>query len=191
MNQQSEHITGLILAGGQGHRFGNRDKGLIEWQGKALVEHALDFLRPQTDNIIISCNRNFSVYQQYGYPCVEDIMSDYQGPLAGVQTGLKNCPTELCLVIPCDSPKLPADLLSRLLKALRNNNADLAYAFDGERQHFLTALIKTTVEPSLNSYLKQEDRRVRGWFKHISVTEVDFSDQNKAFLNLNSPEALA
>ena len=31
-----------VLAGGKGLRFGGQDKGLIEYQGKPLVEHIID-----------------------------------------------------------------------------------------------------------------------------------------------------
>ncbi|WP_154218484.1 NTP transferase domain-containing protein, partial [Pseudomonas syringae] len=55
----------LLLAGGRGQRMGGRDKGLIEWQGKALIEHLHALTRPLTDDLIISCNRNIERYAQY------------------------------------------------------------------------------------------------------------------------------
>ena len=41
-------ITGLVLAGGRALRMGGADKGLLAWRdGRTLVAHALDRLRPQ------------------------------------------------------------------------------------------------------------------------------------------------
>ena len=35
-------VTYLILAGGRGQRMQGTDKGLMEWQGKAMVEHIIN-----------------------------------------------------------------------------------------------------------------------------------------------------
>ena len=191
MNIQREHITGLILAGGQGSRFDNQDKGFIEWRGKPLIEYALEYLQPLCANIIISCNRNLKRYQQYGYPCVQDNLQGYQGPLAGIEAGLRQAKTPYCLVTPCDSPLLPANMASKLTAALQREKADLAYVFDGDRQHYLTALVKTQLGLALNSFLQGDDRRVRGWLKQVNAIEVDFSDEKCDFLNFNHPQTLS
>lgn len=50
----------LLLAGGQGQRMGGRDKGLILWNGEPLIQHLHRLTRPLTDDLLISCNRNWS-----------------------------------------------------------------------------------------------------------------------------------
>ena len=182
MNNHRDKITALILAGGQGSRFGFRDKGLIEWQSKLMIEHILDTLSPQADQIVISCNRNKERYQTYGWPCIEDQLNDYQGPLAGIQAGLSLINTPYCLTCPCDSPVLPSNLAQRLAEKLEENRADLAYVFDGNRKQYLLSLFKTESKASLNRYLAGCDRRVRGWHKQLNTIEVDFSENNQFLL---------
>ena len=80
-----DDITGLILAGGAGRRVAGRDKGLIEWHGKPLVEHVADRLRPQIGQLIISCNRNVTAYRKLADKIVVDSRRDFQGPLAGLE----------------------------------------------------------------------------------------------------------
>jgi molybdenum cofactor guanylyltransferase len=88
-----DRITGLILAGGQGSRMGGVDKGLEPLQGRALVEHAIERLRPQVGTIAISANRNVDQYARYGFPVFTDDVSraadrdDWGRRLEGVTDG--------------------------------------------------------------------------------------------------------
>lgn len=182
------NISAIILAGGQGSRFGHRDKGLINWQGKSLIEHVIEKISPQVNDIVISCNRNLPSYQQLGYPCVIDEMSDFQGPLAGIASCLPHINTKYCLICPCDSPILPSLLVTRLGESLTNQQADLSYVFDGDREHYLSCLMKTSLYEGLIDYLSGEDRRVRRWHQGIKAVSCDFSDLKGQFLNINSPE---
>ena len=68
----TEHITGLILAGGRGQRLGGVDKGLQPWRGKALVDHALERLAPQVGTVLVSANRNVADYAARGLRVLAD-----------------------------------------------------------------------------------------------------------------------
>ena len=52
-------------------------------------------------------------------------------------------------------------------------------------------MCKKAVLPSLTSYLQQGERRVSAWQKSQKYIEVDFSDCDEAFTNLNTFEDLA
>jgi len=99
-------ITGVILAGGQGQRMGGQDKGLITYQQQPLIEHALKALKPQVDGIMINANRNIEQYRRYGYPVIEDELTGFCGPLAGMLSVMQACDTEYILTAPCDSPSI-------------------------------------------------------------------------------------
>lgn len=62
----AEQTSWVILAGGQASRMGGNDKGLVELTGKAMIEHVIDTLSPQTSSITINANRNQERYSQYG-----------------------------------------------------------------------------------------------------------------------------
>src|SRR5690606_7670207 len=55
----------LLLAGGRGQRMGGADKGLLEWQGRPLIAWLHDLVRPLSDDLIISCNRNSERYAAF------------------------------------------------------------------------------------------------------------------------------
>jgi len=46
-------VSAVILAGGRATRMGGDDKGWVPLAGKPLIEHVLDRLRPQVDEVLI------------------------------------------------------------------------------------------------------------------------------------------
>ena len=196
-------VTGLILAGGRGTRMGRVDKGLQPFQGSTLAAHVLRRLAPQVTTVMVNANRNLPQYQalQGVAAVLPDAMGGYEGPLAGLQTGLRHCATELLLTAPCDSPFLPADLAERLYAAMQAGDADLAVAVTMERDeqdpgaalyrqpHPVFSLLKAGVLPQLDAYLATGARRMEGFYKTLRVAEVMFDDA-AAFRNINTLEEL-
>ena len=90
MTIDKNQITAVILAGGKGSRLGGQDKGLVNYKDKKLIQHVLDRIEPQVGDIIINANRNQDDYAKFDYPVISDELSDFQGPLAGFLTGMKN-----------------------------------------------------------------------------------------------------
>jgi molybdopterin-guanine dinucleotide biosynthesis protein A len=184
----TEDITGLILAGGAGRRVEGRDKGLINWQGKPLVQHVALRLRPQVGQLIISCNRNIETYRELADKTVTDSRRDFQGPLAGLEAASSIVGTMFLVVVACDTPTLPKDLISRLLAPLdkaEGRPAQISYAHDGQRDQYLCAAINRQCLPSLAAYLDEGHRSVHGWYQRHTATSVDFSDKAASFRNLN------
>lgn len=189
-------ISAIILSGGRGARMGGADKGLILLSQQPLIAHVIARLSPQVDEIIINANREIGQYEALGYRVLQDETSQvgieqFAGPLAGVQLGLKYAKHDYLLCVPCDSPLLPLNLALRLKDALVKSTADIAVATSNHNTHPVFCLCKKSVLPSLTDYLQQGGRKVSAWQKSQKYIEVDFSDDNNAFENLNSPEDLA
>ncbi len=193
-----DQITALILAGGRGTRMGQVDKGLQLVRGKPMVAHVLRSLEQQAGAVAINANQNLAAYERYGVPVWPDERPDFQGPLAGLETGLRRCTTALLATAPCDSPCLPTDLVARLSHALYEAGADLAMAetleadTDGTMRvqpHPVFALMKATVLPQVSAYLAAGGRRMDGWTDAITVVHVRFDDTS-AFRNINTLQEL-
>ena len=189
-NNANGGITGLILAGGAARRMGGGDKGLTELAGKPLIEYALARLAPQVDAIIINANRNVARYADYGHPVVTDQRQGFQGPLAGMASGLKAAETEFMVCAPCDSPLLPEDLVERLFRQLREQDAELSVAHNGERLQPVFTLMRAALADSLLAFLDGGGRKIDQWFQRHRLAVADFSDQPAAFSNVNNPEEL-
>ena len=199
MDNPRENISGLILAGGAGRRFGGADKGLIEFQGTKLIQHVIDRLTSQVRELYISCNRNFDSYAAFGYPLVKDdsitqslqqknATDSYQGPLIGIASTMSQVTQGFLLVSSCDCPFLPGNLSADLYAALKQNKADVSYVFDGDRYQYLASLwdISKTRE-KLQVYLRDGGRSVKGLYETLDVAIADLSGQQDAFTNINQP----
>ncbi len=184
-------ISAIILSGGRATRMNGVDKGLVLLQKKPFIQHVIERLTPQVDEILINANRELAQYQALGYPVLQDEVEDFLGPLAGFSLGLQHAKHDYVLTVPCDSPLLPVDLAQRLMAALVEHKATIAIASSDNSTHPVFCLCKKTVLPSLITYLQQGERRVSAWQKSQQYIEVDFSDCNEAFTNLNTFEDLA
>jgi len=187
MSLQPTEITVVILAGGRGRRMGGKDKGLVKFNGSPLIEHVLSAVSTQAGQLIINANRNLEEYRHYGFPVVSDTMADYQGPLAGFASSMAAANTDFIVTIPCDSPLPPADLVQRLVDALQDEDAELAVAHDGNRLQPVFALIKVSLLPSLQEFLRRGDRKIDLWYAQHKMAKADFSDIPETFLNINTP----
>ncbi len=182
-------VSGAVLAGGLARRMGQRDKGLLLFQQRPLVDYALAALKPVVDELFISANRNQDSYRRFGYPVLEDANRDFDGPLAGMLVAMQAASNPVLLVMPCDSPLLETGHIQRLLAGLVENT-EIAVAFDGERLHPVFAALKTRLKTDLQTYLQRGERKLQSWFEQHRLVKVDFSDTPEIFANINTPEQL-
>ena len=170
--------------------MGGVDKGLILLQNKPLIQHVISRLKPQVDETLINANRKIAQYEAFGFKVLQDENQDFSGPLAGMLLGLRHAKHDLVLSVPCDSPLLPLDLIERLTKNMLESHADIAVASSDGNTHPVFCLMKKSVLPSLVDFLDAGERKVSTWQKGQAYCEVDFSDCNNAFVNLNTLEEL-
>ncbi len=188
MNQVSDKITGVILAGGKANRMHGRDKGLLSLAGRPMIEYVIEVIRPQVDDLLINANRSKDMYSKYGLRVVQDKKRDFSGPLAGIASGIEAATTDLVLTVPCDCPWIPKDLATRLKKRLCEGLSMVAVAHDGQRMQSVFALFRREVLKEIYSYLDAGDRKLQLWIERQQPALVDFSDNPDAFININTPE---
>ncbi len=184
-------VTGVVLAGGQGRRMGSVDKGLVVLDGKPMVRHVLERFAPQVDEVLINANQHRDTYEAFGHRVIADAIGGFAGPLAGLHVALGHAAHALIATVPCDSPFLPADLVSRLRTALERDNAQLAVARTFEQPHPVFALVRKDVLPHLSSFLEAGGRKIDAWYATLATTEVAFDDEADAFRNINTAEELS
>lgn len=186
------NITGVILAGGGATRMGGVDKGLVKLDGKPLVEHVIERLKPQVPNLIISANRNHEAYARYGFVVVnDDAEATGAGPLAGIFSAMKLAATDYIVTVPCDAPHLPRDLAARLLAQLQRDDKQACMAHDGMRSQPIFALLHTNLQQEARRALRAGEYKVEWWLQSIGCTTADFSGSAECFINLNTAENIA
>jgi molybdopterin-guanine dinucleotide biosynthesis protein A len=175
-------LTALLLAGGRGLRVGGQDKGLLKYMDKPLVDHVIERLSPQVEELLVSANRNLEEYALRGYPVLTDTLPDFSGPLAGVLAGLEKARFDWMVTCPCDTPLLPSDLVDRLCRARGKSRAVVARS--PQQTHYTTFMLHKDRLPALAVYLERGGRSVKGFLETIGATTAVFSDEG-AFRNFN------
>lgn len=183
-------VTAVILSGGAGSRFNRLDKGWVEWQDKALIEHCIDSLQPQVARIVVSCNRHHEKYKQLGHTLCQDKRPVFQGPLAGIEAGLDACDTPYALLYPCDSAGAPEDLVETLLTELIAQDADIAYLNRFGTPQYLIAVVRCNLQQSVANYLDEGGRAVRRWYEEHNAIAVNADYPEQQIININTPDEL-
>jgi len=106
-------LTGVLLVGGASRRFGS-PKALAKLDGETLAERAWRILGE-------ACSHRVAVGKaadglELPFPLVDD-GTDVRAALAGVVAGLRAAPTDLCVILPVDTPLMSAEALLRLADA--------------------------------------------------------------------------
>ena len=168
-------ILGAIIAGGQARRFG-ADKAAAQLDGKSLLDHVANALRPQVDALIV-VGRDWP-----GLDAVADRPSGALGPLAGLNAALHHAGMhglDGVLSAGCDTLPIPVDLATRLA------GAQPAY-LDG---HFLLGWWPTRLGGMLEQHLGEDnDKSLRSWIARCSARAIPAP---AVLYNLNTPADLA
>lgn len=190
LTNRIDDISGVILAGGRGSRLSGDDKGLIEVAGEPMINLIIERFLPQVSNVVINANRNIATYERYGFPVIEDSHVDFAGPLAGMSAALNTCSTSHLATVPCDTPFLPSDVVSRLATALVDTESQIAIARGGDRPQPAFTLLSVNLAQSLCNFLRDGGRKISTWYKTQNYVEVDFGPDATPFANVNTPQDL-
>jgi molybdenum cofactor guanylyltransferase len=161
-------LLGAIIAGGQARRFGS-EKALAVLNGKALMQHVIDALRPQVDDII-SCGR---IWPQEA--CVADMPQPGLGPLGGLCAALHYAAAENfdgVLSAPCDVLPVPD---------MRSLIGDKPAVVAG---HYLFGYWPSALASKLAQHLgTQSNHAMKAWMLACNAQEVE---SKTSFHNFNT-----
>lgn len=185
-----ERIGVIILAGGDGRRIGG-NKPLKRLAGTTLIERALTSARRWSDTVAIAVRSADQLEYSAGWPLLCDQAGE--GPLAGLASARPFAEAhglEGVLMIPCDAPLLPADLLPRLAAAL-TPPARVAVASSGGRLHPTISLWRLAGLNAVPGYMALGQSSLMGLLEQVGFAEVAWStDPFDPFLNINTEQDL-
>lgn len=177
-------LTGVVLAGGKSSRFGT-DKGLYPYQGKPLVQHAIDILQPFCGEMLVSTNQP-EAYAFTGLKTITDIYTDC-GPLGGMHSVLKQAKGKVVYFLGCDMPGVNGQVFTFLLTHLGDYQAVVPLN-NGFRETLCLAMKKEcllTVEQAI----QQKKFRILDMLEALKVSYPELSSQpfyhKEMFHNIN------
>lgn len=172
---------GVVLGGGRGKRIGG-DKCTVELAGLPLVLYPVHVLRRVCEQVVVVAKQDTVLPQLAGEAEVWIEPDEPHHPLAGVIHALRTASARRVLVLACDMPLVPEDLLRALLKASNDVGAVA-------RSHGI-------VEPLCACYTRQALRGLEHFeagaravdvVEALGVAHVDWDDAD-AVLSVNAPE---
>jgi molybdopterin-guanine dinucleotide biosynthesis protein A len=175
--------------------MGGGDKCLLPMNGKSLIAHVLAAIAPQTGDILINTNNDPAAYLKFGMPVLPDVIPGFQGPLAGLLTGMlwsrRRHPRQAYILsVAGDVPLLPPDLVAQLARNLSDQKADIAIARCAQGLHPTTGLWPVDLADRLEHDLMETAlRAMREWSGQFRVAEVTFA--SASLININTPAELA
>ena len=189
---------GVLLAGGLALRMGGGDKPMRTVSGRPILERVIERLAPQCDELIMSANGNAARFAAFGLPVVEDTVTGFAGPLAGILTALDWAAThrpkiEWIVSVATDCPFLPRDLVTRLQQTRIADNAEIAVAASGGQTHHVIALWNIDLRSAMQTALVTEGiHSVGRWASHYRTVTVEWTTVPlDPFFNANTVEELA
>jgi len=117
--------SAIILAGGKSTRMGE-DKGLKKLNGRALVEHVIDRVSSQVDEVLLvlgSEEQKIAYYKQIG-DVVRYVVDEYveDASLVGAIFGFKEAKGEYALLTGCDMPFISIEAVNLLFTEVENHD---------------------------------------------------------------------
>jgi molybdopterin-guanine dinucleotide biosynthesis protein A len=171
--------------------MGGQDKGLLDWHGEPLIAHLHRKVRPLSDDLIISCNRNLEKYAPYADQLVHDDEGDFPGPLAGILAGLKAARHTHLLVLPCDVPRIDAALLNSMRETANQFPDRPLMLRHDEHWEPLLCVIPVTLLAEFENAWKDGERSPGRLMRKLGATALQCPDNDPRLANLNTPELLS
>ena len=131
-------IATIVLAAGGATRFGS-PKLLAEWQGRPLVEHALELAPDLGPKVAVAGTATVRLRPLFAYHGFATVVNrrPSRGLASSLRLGLDTLPAgvDAALVLLGDAPVVPRSAIERVLEAYRRENRAVAAYYDDVRGH--------------------------------------------------------
>lgn len=170
-------LSAAILAGGKSIRMG-RDKALLPFRGKPLLQYVADLLRPEFAEVVIAGGK--PEYAAWGR-LVADLLSP-PSPLVGIHAALSAITTDRALVVACDMPFIDLDRAREWSQV----EADVVVPVSPSGVEPLHAIYSKSCVAAIERRLAEGRPKVTDFYDLVKTVEVKVDDA-RPFRNLNTP----
>jgi molybdopterin-guanine dinucleotide biosynthesis protein A len=177
------NCVGIILAGGKSRRMG-KDKSLLDFQGRTLLQRMIDEHRKLLDDVyVIGKGTEYFENATGIYDKIED-----KGPVGGLFTALSEIKADWYLISPCDMPFLNHTELKELLEESASGEYDAIIAESDNGYEPLVAAYSSNIFPLMQKNMENGNYAVRALFNQINKRFLKFNAQifeKDTFFNIN------
>lgn len=186
----TNHITGIILAGGKNSRMG-ANKAFLKIDGIFLIDKILSVYRKIFSEIMIVTNDPLSYTGSSDIMIVTDIYKG-KGSLGGIYTGLFYARHDYAFVAACDMPSLNENFIRYMIG--QTGKHDIVVPELPEGFQALHAIYSRRCLPVMKKMILSDKLKIAGLFKDMPALRITgkeihpFEKDSKIFLNINTPE---
>jgi len=185
------NVDGVILAAGKSSRMGRANKVLANLGGRSLLEIAVEKLGPQVDTLVINGDPALC-----GEQALADRAEGFQGPLMGLYTALLSeqlSRADYLMMVPCDGPFLPDNLVAELYQQIVQADADIACVrYQGFVQPTFSLWHKRVLPDIEQALLVEKNGGFKPLLQRLNAVYLDWPEQDPSpFFNINTPQDLA
>ena len=185
-------LSGVILAGGTSTRFG-RNKALVHWNGKPLIQHVIDGIRPACQELLIVANREED-YRALSIPVYPDLHTGF-GPLSGLESGLLHAHNDWILLTACDMPLVTTGLIAPLIGQIPHQDFDAVLYQSSRGPEPLFALYNKSCLIHAQNAIQQKQYAMHSLLAQLKTQYIQFNTQTPSspgyqFTNINTIQNL-
>jgi len=184
-------VSGFVLAGGASRRMGC-DKARLPLGDERLVDRQVRLLRALCRNVAIV--GPLDRFAAAGTQVYEDEIPG-QGPLGGIQAGLRQARTEFSLFLACDMPCMEERFLRYLCRQAFCSPALTTLAPPSDRGRYpLCAVLRRRALARVDSCLESGQNQLSRFFSRAARRTISKAELAHAgfsmriFCNVNTPE---
>lgn len=188
MKRADEKISGVILAGGSGRRFGGRTKHNIMVGGKTIISRMLGVMEDIFDEILIVTSA--SSPDEFEGRIIHDEFSGI-GPLGGIHAAIKQSAGKAVFVFAGDMPLISRDIILQQIELFRTTKPGILVPRYGNLTEPLHSIYNNSILPQLESFItNNKNHPVYELFRSVDAAYFDLDDTDETrnyFLNINTP----
>ena len=186
----------VILAGGQGSRFGGTNKAELFCRGESFYSR----IKKELDLLGLPCFFSAGMYpppKEAGLEVIEDLPVEGAdgpiGPMGGILSCFEETQCDLLFFLSCDLPLFHRQMAEQLLERWKPGMDAVVWRTRGGRIQPLCGLYARSCLPALRECVQSGNYRLMHFLEKISCTVVETAGARIPdlwFYNVNSPEAL-
>ncbi len=178
----AQNLTAIVLAGGQSRRM-KTDKCLLPVNGRPMIEHVIEQLRPHFGQVLISADRA-DRFPGMDVEIVVDNQGDL-GPVMGIITALKASAHELSFVHACDIPHTDLGLVREMIRRAPGYDVVVPRSAGGRIEPLFAMYAKSALN-ALDEVLRLDRGSAHKIVGRCAARFVDLPTQY-SLRNLNTP----
>ncbi|MEP7267504.1 MAG: molybdenum cofactor guanylyltransferase [Saprospiraceae bacterium] len=183
MLSRKRNINGYILAGGKSSRMGT-DKGLLNFNGKPIVQKIINQLMPAVDKTIIVSNN--VAYEKFGLEVIPDLIADV-GPAGGIHAALSHTDSEQIFVVSCDMPYITTDAIQYMIE--QASQSQITLPLNREKIEPLFGVYSKECLPLWQQLIEQRMIKLQEMVTHFELLKINIENNELfndfLFLNIN------